>query len=991
MARDNGNGTVTVERGDNLWNIAKKYLGNGARYQELAAWSGIKNPSLIYAGQIIYLSPNGASGGGSASTSTPASSTVTNLQMGLLANSDNTLIAMWDWGRESDTASYELEWTYDLGNGVWIIKTSSNSVNEHNRAASRQAEYSIPTGAKTVRLRVKPIATKTTSNNKETYAFTANWSDYKTYTDSTPVETPPAPSDPKIDKYKLTVGLEGITIDATHIQFEIYKDDTIWFGQSDKIEITPTKSVSYSCDVDAGGSYKVRCRAYKGNDYSDLSAFSKAVTSVPSAPKGFTSVVAESKTSVRLKWEAVNTAKTYDIEYTTDLKYFDVSDQTTPKNDIEGTEYLLTGLETGKEYFFRLRAVNENNEHSSWSTEISSVIIGVKPSAPTTWSSTTTVIVGEPLTLYWVHNAVDGSSQEQAELELTINGVKIEPSTTIKNVTDEEEKDKTSKCIVDTQTGKLTWVDDNGEHNVFLGVEFIEGVKIQWRVRTKGVYNEYGDWSVQRTVDVYAPPTLALSVLGVKTTIDESGQIQYEPGDPISVLTTFPFYIYGLAGPNTQTPIGYHLSITANDSYTAVDQVGNERIINQGEEVYSNFFDITDSLLIQLTPGFIDLENGIKYTVTCIVSMDSGLTSKATKEFAVSWTDEKYTPNAVISYDSERYVTHIRPYCESYTSIWRKVNSNSNVYTVSDEVIDETVLTNVYTSTNEQVLLALNTSGSLVHYCVMYMDDDGNPIDPIYYKVTASDDVYTKTTTELKNSTLTPILTETGEEVQLGKTDGSSFMYCVTQEASLVEGITLSVYRREFDGGFTEIMTGLSNTQQTFTTDPHPALDYARYRIVAIVDATGAVSYYDVPGFPINEKGAIIQWNEEWDTFDTDINLELAQPPWTGSLVRIPYNIDISDDNSPDVTLVQYIGRKRPVTYYGTSLGEKSRWSVEIPKEDKDTLYALRRLALWMGDVYVREPSGIGYWANIKVSISQKHCDVTIPVSFDITRVEGGV
>ena len=44
-----------------------------------------------------------------------------------------------------------------------------------------------------------------------------------------------------------------------------------------------------------------------------------------------------------------------------------------------------------------------------------------------------------------------------------------------------------------------------------------------------------------------------------------------------------------------------------------------------------------------------------------------------------------------------------------------------------------------------------------------------------------------------------------------------------------------------------------------------------------------------------------------------------------------------------------------------------------------------------MGDVYVREPSGSGYWANVVVSFSQTHCKVTIPVTSTITRAEGGM
>lgn len=985
MARDNGNGTVTVERGDTLWGIASRFLGSGTKYQQLASINGISNPNLIYVNQVIRLSGSASS----SSSSSFNSNTVTNIKFGLLANSDDTLFVTWDWGKESTTASYEIEWTYDLGNGVWIIATTSSSVNEHNRAASRQVTYNVPEGARKVRFRVKPIANKKTSNNKETYEWTANWSGYQTWTDSTPLETPPVPS-VKIEKYKLTAELDDIKIDAKSIVFEIYKDDTISFKTSGKITITATKSASYSCNVDAGGEYKVRCKAYKGSEESEWSAFSGGERTIPSAPTGITTIRATSETSIYLEWDKVNTAETYDIEYATKKDYFDITDQTTSKTGIEFTKYELIGLESGQEYFFRVRAVNKQGS-SGWS-EISSVVIGEKPSMPTTWSSTTTVIVGEDLTLYWVHNAVDGSSQKYAELELTIDGVKMEPSITINNVTDEDEKDKTSKCIVNTTTGVISWTEDDGEHTVSTGYSFVEGVEIQWRVRTSGISNEYSDWSVQRTVDVYAPPTLALDILGVKTSTDEDGNVISEPGNSISVLTAFPFYIYGLPGPKTQNPIGYHLSIKANESYTAIDQIGNETIINKDGEVYSNFFDITDSLLVELTPGFIDLENGITYTVTCTVTMDSGLTSEASKEFTVSWTDVRYVPNAIISYDKEKYVTHIRPYCENHTSAWYIVNDDSGSYTVSEDAIDETTLEDVYTSTDEKVLLALNASKTLVYYCIAYADSNGNPIDPIYYKVSTSNGIYTRTTTKIKSSTLTPILTETGEEVMFGKTtDGDPFFYCVVDETSLVEDVTLSVYRREFNGEFTEIMTGLENTRQTYTTDPHPSLDYARYRIVATTNSTGAVSYYDVPGFPIAESAAIIQWDEEWSNFDTDIDVELAQPPWTGSLLRLPYNLDTSDNNSPEVSMISYTGRKRPVSYYGTQIGEKSNWNVEIPKDDKETLYALRRLSQWMGDVYVREPSGSGYWANINVSYNLKHCEVTIPVSLSITRVEGGV
>lgn len=44
-----------VKKGDTLWAIAKKYLGAGSRYPELAELNNIKNPHLIYIGQEIKI------------------------------------------------------------------------------------------------------------------------------------------------------------------------------------------------------------------------------------------------------------------------------------------------------------------------------------------------------------------------------------------------------------------------------------------------------------------------------------------------------------------------------------------------------------------------------------------------------------------------------------------------------------------------------------------------------------------------------------------------------------------------------------------------------------------------------------------------------------------------------------------------------------------------------------------------------------------------
>lgn len=912
MAKLSSDGTyVTVESGDTLSGIASKY-GGGKSYRQLAAMNGISNPNLIYVGQIIRLVPKSSSGGGSGSgssgssggSSSSSTSTTTNsnvatiTQFGLQSDSDNTLFATWSWTK-GNTDYYNVLWLYDTGNGVWFNGTDTNiSVNENEPAVSRQSTYSIPSNANAVKFKVKPVSKTYSNNGNETNYWTAEWSTEQIfYIANIPPSVPPVPT-VTMEDYKLTATLNNLDVNAVIIQFKVVQDDTTIFRTSRTSVQTETNSCSYSCYVTAGSTYKVCCRSERDGLVSEWSNYSEEVNTIPSAPPTITACRAASKTSVYLEWPSAVGAKTYDIEYTTKREYFDGSNQTSTETGIEFTHYELGGLETGQEYFFRVRAVNTVG-HSVWSG-IKSVAIGKTPAAPTTWSSTTTCIHGENLILYWVHNSEDNSTQTYAEIEMYVNGVK---ETHTINSTTEEDDNKTSFYKVNTAS-------------------YAADSKIQWRVRTAGVTKEYGDWSIERVVDIYDPPTLTLAL------VDSEGR-------NLETIESFPFYVSGLAGPSTQYPIGYHLTITSNQAYTTVDDLGNVKMVSSGSAVYTKYFDITDALMVEMSANNLNLENNMNYTVTCSVTMDTGLSAESSLTFNVAWTDIGYMPDAEISIDKTNYSASIHPYCKHYTTSYYIVeyDETSETYTKTENIAETVwgeVIPNVRTSTNELV----------------------------YEGVTG---------------------------------EGEDIFYCEVIDNTLVEGVLLSVYRRESDGTFTEIIKGVNNTNDTFITDPHPSLNYARYRIVATTASTGAVSYNDLPSFPVGGKSVIIQWDESWTSFDRADNITIDEPVWSGSILNLPYNIDVSDSNDQDVSLVEYIGRKQPVSYYGTQLGQKSTWNVEIDKRDEETLYAIRKLSTWMGDVYVREPSGTGYWANIAVSYSQTHCQLTIPIAFSITRVSGGV
>ena len=678
---------------------------------------------------------------------------------------------------------------------------------------------------------------------------------------------------------KMTVTLTNIssTINANEIEIAIYKNDTVKYKTVTVKINTETWFAKYEGTVDTGNTYKVRARAKRGTIYGGWTDFSSSDSAVPNAPKEITQLYAksimdqqETAYNVYIAWSPESAATKYVIEYTTNPEYFDTSGNVTRIETNDNTpNYLITGIDPGHAYYFRVASLNEKGQsvspNNGW-TPIKSLQFGTKPAQPTTWSNTISNIIGEDLNLYWTHNATDGSRETYARLQLTIKD-SAHPSAqpTVRTIV--LQNTKPAEDMSNTFVYTINATDPEWS-------ALQTGFSIEWKVQTAGIASEYSDWSVVRKVNIYAQPTIGLDITN-------------DRGESVTEINGFPFYINVSASPITQIPISYYIEVISNDSYETVDSVGNITQINAGDAVYRKYFDPELNaweFIIEMTPGVIDLQNGVNYTVNATVSMDSGLSADATDSYDVLITDMYYEVDADVVINHETLEASIHPYC--------------------------------------------------------------------YEKVE-----------------------EQGTKIR-----------------QLTPNCTLAVYRREYDGKFTEIESNISNEEDLYVVDPHPSLDYARYRIVARTSDTGAISYSDIDAVKVGEPSAVIQWGEKWTPFMAEEgDEEYVEPAWSGSMLKIPYNIDISVSNDIDVSLIEYVGRSHPVSYYGTQLGEKFTWNMQIPADDVDTLYAIRRLANWTDNVYVRDPSGIGYWATISVNYNKNHLETTIPVSFSITRVEGGV
>ncbi len=820
---------------------------------------------------------------------------VSDLKIGLEAGTDRNLYATWKWTK-GNTDHYGVVWRYYTGQGVWFVG-SDEDLNLPSKDGFVRATYQAPANALRVSVRVQPHSGTYKRGETEIHYWQAHTAT-ATF-DFNQVINPAKPNTPTVTidgSFDLVAEVTGITDTYTQqIEFEVVKDD-VKVIKTGRTGIKLQRAV-FQLKVASGGRYKVRCRAIRilkpsGGIYipgvslkssrvltSDWTDYTSNVGTVPNAPTRITSHKVVSATTVELYWSAVTGVTEYTVEYATSKRFFDASTLTKTQTVSINRAY-IEGLDSGTTWYFRVKAKNAQGE-SGWS-EIYSVLLGVVPIAPTTWSETSTAIVGETVRLYWVHNAEDGSIQSSAQVRVKINNEDWKTyNPTYRSENPGEASYLNYKTYI-TETENIVDASNNdvidNDSNPIVGeahIDYPEGMIIRWQVRTKGVMTTggpnndgYSPWSTERVVVLYAPPTIDLTVTDTKN----SGAAVYS-------YESFPIYVYATAYPSTQSPVGWNISVVSNDSYETMNDIGQRVVVSAGDEIYSEYIPGKGASLSKaFNATDIDLENEQDYIIKITVSMNSGLIAEAQQTITMDWAAFNLWPNAEVAVDQDKLCAYIRP-------------------------------------------------------------------------------------------------------------------FCMNDEDKLAPDVTLTVCRREYDGRFVTIQEGIENNAQTVVTDPHPSLDFARYRIIAISSATGQIGFYDMPGEPVGEKGIIIQWDEEWSDFNVPSGDSdgLADPAWVGSMLRLPYNIKVSESTSIDKNLVEYIGRSSPVSYYGTQLGIAGSWSSEFPAADKDTVYALRRLQIYKGDCYVREPNGVGYWASINVSFNKDYNNLLIPVSIDVTRVEGGI
>lgn len=902
----------------------------------------------------------------------------------------------WSWKEaELYLKEYKIIWECCYFLAGWAV-TKTESVPIDHAAVSNfyTTTYEVPQneGITSVRCSICPVPDPSLNECTRNRVYGAwgscTWPDYYRYLQLDGLFGPPEYSSaPEVevdtDKTGLSlttrvtnytgIGDIFMTFQVRYDGSSLYRNVTVPYNKNERLAEAKVTLLP-------GHKYKVRVRPCFSNNgnYNSWTAkkwspYSSDILTKPNTPKKLTQLCADPTTGhpnlVKVSVQSVPTATKYGIEWTIDKKYFDtgsslVFSAETPENS--NTAYIEP--EEGHAYFVRVRAINTAG-NSDWYLSPKKIVLGRKPSAPTTWTLTSSFIGGEEkdATFYWTHNTQDGSTQRAAKINFNINGVEYEydwPGVTYSSSSTYKKGDYVSynngiyKAKQDISTPEVwnvshwEYIGDGMENDdVYfykLHLDNIQDAVIKWKVKTKGIINEYSDYSTLREVKVYTEPEVNLL---------------YRPN--ISGLYHRVLSLYNI---DMVDELADKLSEIEQTTVTPEEAL--ERIETNSVDYYV-FMTVLNKVIDAYNLSHQN-EQDITIPDETIFSYPINLqcTSQPLSQDPISYTLKIIS---VGSYETKGFDGDVE-----------SVVAGQILYTKFGTFPDSQI------PDPHNFMFSIKASDVHLENGMDYIFNISMSMNS---GLTATYDLKLETSFEGHNVLLTARVSyDTDSYIAYINPVGYTMdKPLVDKQPQIADNLTLAVYRREYNGEYTLIEEDIYNSGSITVTDPHPSLNKGMYRIVSTNTITGNIDFQDVNSDGIQDPCIIIQWDEKVKTLsDMPIVTDpLSDPLYGGSIVRLPFNIKTSENNSIDVEHINYIGRKRPVPYFGTQLGESATLNCEIDKADEDTLFQLRRLAIYMGEVYVREPSGMGYWATVAVSFDRSYDSLVIPVTINVTRVEG--
>lgn len=279
-----------------------------------------------------------------------------------------------------------------------------------------------------------------------------------------------------------------------------------------------TVTVTYGAEFTAKSVYYNHRNNFDADGFPTNGTASDPTQPIKSAPlpvEGFgityQIISAGAMLNLTMTWTENIDANEYEIQYT-NYDYDWALVEKVQSITTDQHSYILQ-LQNGGHYRFRIRAKNDAGNSSWYETDKS---FGLAPLAPTTWSDVTRKLNDGSFTLYWKHNSRDSTREIKAELVIRPENEPEKTITVSRQNQDEKDWYKNNVYELDTRF-------------------YLTSTTVFWKVRTCGESGEYGEWSIEKEIQIYAQP-------GIQSWLqNDTTYINFPLG--VTTATQYPFTI----------------------------------------------------------------------------------------------------------------------------------------------------------------------------------------------------------------------------------------------------------------------------------------------------------------------------------------------------------------------------------------------------------------------------------------------------------------
>lgn len=418
-------------------------------------------------------------------------------------------------------------------------------------------------------------------------------------------------------------------------------------------------------------------------------------TSMPAAPTldGVTPTTVSGK--VHVDWtNQWNDATGTEIAWTEDRDNWTSNDEPeTYEVKEKATGWYITGLETGKVWYFRIRSTkvsDEQTNYSPWSNEVE-IDLASAPSIPVLYLSEETITEDGMVTAYWSYVTTDGTGQIAGEVvEATFDGSEWRYS--------------------DDPVGATT---DAQHVDIYAADHWQNGATVYLALRTRSGSGGTSDYSTPVRLVIAAKPTVAITSTGlsgsneVTETFRGDGETtaflcEYSPsasptvtvdgatasasysGDTVTLasapadgaeivvtytttdfyaLTTMPLSVEVTAGSAETVTLAIERAV----DYPLLRPDGQTTQGPAGETVFLETVsaEATNTFSVELDDLIGRLDDGADYTIVATATDEFGQTAEETMRFTVKWTHQAEEPTGQFITDSTNYIARITPIAPS--------------------------------------------------------------------------------------------------------------------------------------------------------------------------------------------------------------------------------------------------------------------------------------------------------------------------------------